>query len=395
MDLMDKAASGVGIKLCMLVDTISRNAGGLYNSVRNSSIHLKYSGVDVSVLSCYDDFSKYDLDSWSPVTPILFNSRGPRAFGFSPSMIRHLYSFNCDVLHLHGIWQFHSFASLRWKKRSGKPMIISPRGMLDSWAVATSPWKKAMVSMLFEDSNLNHADCLHALNESEAQSFREYGLKNPIAIIPNGASLPSFIRKPVIDARPKFLLFLGRFHPKKGLSELINAWFILKTEYPSATADWHLNLAGWGDEEYVKALKHQVYSLNLNDSVHFLGSVYGIEKEKVLEAASAFILPSYSEGLPMGVLEAWAYGLPVFMTDECNLPVGFSSGAAVRISVDPRCMASVLSEELNRINFSLVAESTRNLVSQYFSWNAITQMHLEMYAWTMGRVSRPSFVYQM
>jgi hypothetical protein len=42
-------------------------------------------------------------------------------------------------------------------------------------------------------------------------------------------------------------------------------------------------------------------------------------------------LPSFSEGLPMSVLEAWSYGLPVVMTPECNLPEGFACGAALEI----------------------------------------------------------------
>jgi glycosyltransferase involved in cell wall biosynthesis len=50
-----------------------------------------------------------------------------------------------------------------------------------------------------------------------------------------------------------------------------------------------------------------------------------------LRSADAFILPSFSEGLPMSVLEAWAYGLPVVMTPECNLPEGFASDAALEI----------------------------------------------------------------
>ena len=54
----------------------------------------------------------------------------------------------------------------------------------------------------------------------------------------------------------------------------------------------------------------------------------------LLQEVDAFILPSFSEGLPMSVLEAWAYQLPVVMTDFCNLPEGFEAGAAIRIEPD-------------------------------------------------------------
>ena len=65
--------------------------------------------------------------------------------------------------------------------------------------------------------------------------------------------------------------------------------------------------------------------------VVFYGPAFGEEKEALLRSADAFILPSFSEGLPMSVLEAWSYGLPVVMTPECNLPEGFTNHAALEI----------------------------------------------------------------
>ena len=65
--------------------------------------------------------------------------------------------------------------------------------------------------------------------------------------------------------------------------------------------------------------------------VLFFGPAFGEEKEALLRSADAFILPSFSEGLPMSVLEAWSYGLPVLMTPECNLPEGFANHAALEI----------------------------------------------------------------
>jgi poly(glycerol-phosphate) alpha-glucosyltransferase len=65
--------------------------------------------------------------------------------------------------------------------------------------------------------------------------------------------------------------------------------------------------------------------------VVFWGPAFGEEKEALLRSGAAFVLPSFSEGLPMSVLEAWAYGLPVVMTPECNLPEGFASGSALEI----------------------------------------------------------------
>ena len=78
-------------------------------------------------------------------------------------------------------------------------------------------------------------------------------------------------------------------------------------------------------------------------SIVFLGPQFGAEKDaNAYRACNAFILPSLSEGLPMTVLEAWAYGKPVLMTPECNLPEGFSAEAALRIGASPEAIADGL-----------------------------------------------------
>ena len=63
-------------------------------------------------------------------------------------------------------------------------------------------------------------------------------------------------------------------------------------------------------------------------SVVFLGPQFGEAKAACYRNCDAFILPSFSEGLPMVILEAWAYGKPVLMTPQCNLPGGFADDIA-------------------------------------------------------------------
>jgi poly(glycerol-phosphate) alpha-glucosyltransferase len=77
-------------------------------------------------------------------------------------------------------------------------------------------------------------------------------------------------------------------------------------------------------------------------SVHSLGPQFGADKEAPFAAAAAFVLSSFSEGLPMVVLEAWSYGLPVLMTRHCNLPEGFRNDAAIEISTDREGITSGL-----------------------------------------------------
>jgi len=116
--------------------------------------------------------------------------------------------------------------------------------------------------------------------------------------------------------------------PDSGLETSLNS-------HPSARENWVLAIAGWDQVGYEGELKNMTSDYGLMSGVRFLGPLFGQEKDATYHACDAFILPSLSEGLPMTVLEAWAYAKPVLMTPECNLPEGFAAGAAVQIGTTP------------------------------------------------------------
>ena len=142
-----------------------------------------------------------------------------------PDMDERLDQINPEVLHTHGIWTYLSIGVPRWARRNQKPYIVSPHGMLDAWALDNSKLKKKVAAALYERRHLRGAACLHALCASEADSIRAFGLKNPIATIPNGIEIPEGRDlKSRYSAKKKIMLFLGRLHPKKGLENALRAW---------------------------------------------------------------------------------------------------------------------------------------------------------------------------
>lgn len=203
------------LSLGIVTGSMSRKAGGLFNSVRKSAIHLAEAGADVSVYALDDQHSAEDMGAWEPLVPHVLPVRMGGVFSHSPELPKLLAEAGHELLHLHGIWQLQSREVNRWKRRTGRPVMISPRGMLDPWALANSGWKKRIVGTWFENRNLRDADCLHALNASEEASMRAYGLTNPVAVIPNATDLPDIGPRTDHEGR-KTLLFLGRIHPKKG-----------------------------------------------------------------------------------------------------------------------------------------------------------------------------------
>lgn len=423
------------MKLAVATLSVSREAGGLFESVRFSSHALREDGVDVHVVALRDDFTREDFPNWKPICPEVVEFFGPRQLLFAPGFRRKLSAIEPDVMHTHGLWQPSSYAVLHHHRKSGVPHVVSPRGMLDSWALANSGWKKRLAGAFFENAHLREAACLHALCESEAVAMRSHGLRNPIAMIPNGVVLPgaASCSVPLGDVGSKTLLFLGRLHPKKGLPEALRAWSqVMK----GGATGWRFVIAGWDQGGHEAELKRLCAGLgvrfaeisadelvnnrqlNVENAVAFVGPVFGGVKGRLLEMADAFILPSLSEGLPMSVLEAWAYGLPVLMTEECHLPEGFAAGAAVRIclggagdkgretsdeggtgvgfvSAHDGCGVTRGMRELMAMSDegrAMMGRRGRALVEERFTWPKVAGQMRAVYEWVLGMGAKPECV---
>lgn len=152
-------------------------------------------------------------------------------------------------------------------------------------------------------------------------------------------------------------------------------------------------IAGWDDGGFAGGLSAQAAKLGLGNTVLFPGALFGHDKEAMLHYANAFVLPSYSEGLPMAVLEAWAHRIPVLMTDACNLPESFSEGAAWRIETAPKLLAEQLSVALSS-DLSGIADAGHRLAKERFSWTRIAQKHLEVYSYLNNSGPKPEGVWR-
>ena len=387
---------GGGTSTGIVLGSASRMSGGLFSSVRRLALELRRKGP-VSVYSLEDEYSAADAAAWEPLIPQHYRVLGPRQFGFTWSLAGDLGRSDHDVIQLHGIWMYLSAAVHSWRRRTGRPLIIAPHGMLDPWAVSNSRWKKRLAALLYESDNLRAAGCLRALNASEAQAIREQGIRRPVAIIPNGVDLPKVweeLDPPgwlPRDGR-RMLLFLGRLHPKKGLIETLQAWAIFKKAHPDMASTWRLAICGWGSGDYAGELRSVSEGLGLAGDVLFPGPVHGAEKDAAYANSDAFILASHSEGLPMAVLEAWSFRRAVLMTRECNLPEAFSAGAALEVFTNPDVLAECFAQYLDSPHLSEVGVRGHELARDHYTWASVGEAHSELHAWLLGTGRQPSFV---
>lgn len=386
------------MKIGFLLDSISSRAGGVSESTRRLAQSLTHVNATVEVFGIEDENTGRDLADWLPLRVHQCPPAVLQSWGYSRALVPALLEADLDVLLAHGLWKYSSLASHRWHHLTRRPYIVHPHGMLDPWAVQNAKWKKRLAYLIYERTHLRHASCLRALCDAEAESIRAFGLRNPICVIPNGIDLPDLSIKHTAPWKSELrsrrvLLYLGRLHPKKNLPALLEAWKAVQAS-SAAARDWVLVIAGWDQNNHEARLRKQARELGLEDTVHFAGPLFGDQKVGAYQNAEAFVLPSLSEGLPMVVLEAWAFAKPVVMTPDCNLPEGFAAGAAISTGKSAGAIGDALPKlfEMDDAGRRAMGERGRALVSEKFLWPGIAEEMKKVCDWVVRGSSAPASV---
>lgn len=372
------------MRIAFIGANLSWRAFGVKVVMESLSAALAARGHDVRVFGIADvAWREGGEKNWSGAPACVFDTIGPKKFGFAPGLQSAVEAFRPDLVHAHGLWMYGSLVSWRLRKR-GFANVISPHGMLDPWALQQSRKKKLIAGKLFENGNLRDATVIHALNTEEAAAIRAYSSETPIAVLPNGVDLtdPSTVSltpawRALLPDDARVLLYLGRLHQKKNLTLLVEA-FAATQRNP-----WHLVIAGPDQNGEAEILRRTILAQGVSERVHFIGAQFGADKLASLEAADGFVLPSMSEGLPMAVLEAWAASVPVLMSEECNLPKGFAEGAALPTGLKKDTIARSLDNffALTQDERNVMGKRGFNLVTKDYSWAAVASQFETLYEW--------------
>jgi glycosyltransferase involved in cell wall biosynthesis len=361
------------LRIGIVTSAASRLNGGVFEAVVEHCKMLREIGMEPTVFALADAFSEEDRHRFEGIPVSTAKVWGPASIGIAPRLVRNLLLADLDCVHLHGIWMFPSLAATIWAKITKKPYLISPHGMLDPWITARGRLKKAAAEVGYERASWRAAHLFHGLTQAEADDIRRVTGQSSVVVVPNAG--PKAL-KPSSVKHENFV-YLGRIHPKKNLDVLIDAWVRVKRQTKNGAT---LKIAGWGSEADVSKFRDKL-SDTADDSIEFLGPVYGEKKLDLIANARFLVLPSLSEGLPIVILEAWAAGVPTLMSGNCNLAEGFLFNAATDCGVTVDSVEAALREALTMDDCAWLemALAAYRLASDNFSSEKISARWLSVY----------------
>ena len=331
--------------------------GGPIRSVHALARGLVERGHDVHVFTTNVDG---DGDSAVPLAEPV-NMDGVRVTYFPCPALRRLYwsptmgralaarigSF--DLVHLHSVFLWPTWAAARAARRAGIPYVLAPRGMLVPELIRKkSRWAKTAWITLIERRNLAAAAAIHATSDVEAHELGRFGWALPRAVvIPNAVDDPEDVTGSPTSLDLKaaienggIVLSLGRIIWVKGLERIIRA-------LPSVP-DARFVIAGDDPEGYAAFLSGEADRLGVADRVTILPRhVEGADKEALFAAAAAFAMPSLSENFGIAAIEAMRRGLPVLVTPEVGIAdLVRQSGGGIVVAGEPSAIAEGLNQLL-------------------------------------------------
>jgi glycosyltransferase involved in cell wall biosynthesis len=296
-------------------------------------------------------------------------------------LLQRLCCRSVSVVHASGLWDETTLLAMQVMRHSDVPVIWSVRGMLEPWTLTRRQTRKRLAWAIGQRRALYGAAVVHATADSEAESCRRAGLRQPIAVIPNGLDVEPLppTGQPASGPRPRRCVYLGRLHPKKGLPNLISAWARCDTRH------WELVIAGPDSGGYADALKSLVRHGNLAN-VRVVGPVYGHDRTRFLEDCELFVCPSYSENFGNAIAEAMERGKPVITTTGTPWEVLESKQMGWWVAPETAALGKALSSALRAAPDELrsMGLRCREHVSRAYSWPVVVRQMRAVYEWMMG-----------
>lgn len=279
----------------LIVGSDSSVKGGI-TSVIDRFLNYNWDGIEIKLLPTYIEGSKFN-----------------RMFFFLRGLIRYIKKLiknDFDIAHIHMSYKgsfFRKYLIVKITKLFNKKIILHLHGSeFELFYNSSNEITKKMIKNIFEN-----VDNVIVLGERWKNVVCRISPKCNINIFNNSVNVPEY--KVEWNNGIFNIVFLGVLIKRKGIYDLIEAINLLNKSGIVKEKCMKFIIGGVGQEE--NNIKNKIREYELNNCVEMVGWVSGEEKEKLLKKANLFVLPSYNEGLPMAILEAMSYGVPVVATD--------------------------------------------------------------------------------
>lgn len=219
-----------------------------------------------------------------------------------------LFNSKIKIIHIHTASNISFRRSALWVKiakiKHRKVVMHVHGGGFKEYYDTNPKWIKSV---------LDQCDCIITLSESWKEYFTKENNCNNVEIVKNVVPNPIINKIPKKDNR-SHLLFLGLITEEKGIFDFIEMLGQNRNDLKDKVI---LHIGGNGK---VEKLKSMINDLSLSDCVIYEGFVSGKKKTDLLNLCDIFILPSYIEGLPISILEAMSYSMPILTTPVGGIP---------------------------------------------------------------------------
>lgn len=354
------------MKILHVTSGIAPSSGGPTRSVKGLCRALSLVGADVTLLVLS---GQHEFDN--PCGVKVIRGLQPSTFNFQ--------LLTYDLVHLHGLWNPGLHKVCVACRKVGVPYVVSPRGMLDPWALSVKKWKKRLALRLYQRRDLKGAAAFHATAELEASNIRKQGLDQPIIIAPNGVDVGSCEVGRMDEGRvkgEKRAVFVSRLHPGKGLLLLAEAW------KRAGMDGWKLRVCGPDGYGHKAEVVAKLKEMGIEDRWEFVGEVNDAEKWKEYAAAEFVAHPSVSENFGITIAEGLAAGRPVLATRGTPWRdlVDFKCGWHVEPnSVEALVAALNEIQQKTPVQLAEMGARGRKLIEDKYTWSAIAKTVLKGY----------------
>ncbi|MDT3435568.1 glycosyltransferase family 4 protein [Haloarcula sp. 1CSR25-25] len=367
-------------RILLTSDYLPPSDGGVEQVVQKLALHLVDEGFKVGIFTLDDDARDFELQDVPEISVYtasaldLTNIIGLQSM-FSVSALREfrrvLREFQPDIVHAHNRFFYTSVVAALYSIRADYKLVttfhLSDIGMISGLGGAAAKTFEQTISR-FVISRSEQVICVSASAESIAQSL---GAKRT-AVVRNTVDVDEFSPNP---KNGKSLLYIGRFVHNNGIQDLLTALPSILDSHPDAEV--HLVGSGPLGEEVQKT----IHSSGLSDSVTIYDYVDDISE--MYDRASVFCRPSYSEGLPLTMLEAMASGIPPVVTAIAGVPeVVTDHETGVLLEPDnPDEVAQAVIELFDDAELRVrLAKNAREYITENLTWEQRTEKVIDVYS---------------